>query len=174
MIRGILKWLGRRHQKRLGVETPYFTELVEEAPGSIVPILGFMWAARSGSHLPVTVLHMVRLGATLSRDCGTCLEIGVRHALGDGVPRGVIDAALRGPGEALEADLEVALRFGERLGGGLDVEEERERLRARFGTRGVIDASIAVAGALTFPAVQRGMGYGVSCEVGRAPLASGP
>lgn len=165
MIRPILRWVARRHQRRLGVETPYLDEVIEHAPGAVVPILGFIPAAGYGSHLPPDTLHVVRLGATLAQDCGTCLSIEVNRALAAGVPREVIAAAVGGSRKTLEPELEAARRFGERVARGLDVEEERTSLRDRFGARGVIEASIAVAGALTFPAVQRGMGHARACEL---------
>jgi hypothetical protein len=172
MIRAVLTWLTRRYQRHLGVETPYMDEVVEHAPGALLPLVGFIPASLYGRPLPTRVLHMVRLGATLSRECGTCLEIGTTLALRDGVPARLVEAAVRGAPEELGDELRLGLRFGERLGGGLEVHAEREEIRRRYGPRGVIAASVAVAGSLTFPAVQRGMGYGGACRLEGAPPAS--
>lgn len=164
MFRPVLRWLGRRYQSRLGVETPYFDEVVEHAPGALLPIVGFMPSVSYGRCLPPTVLHMVRLGATMASDCGTCLEIAVNLAVRDGVSPEAVAMAVHGPRENLDSDARLGLQFGKRLGGALDVPAERAALLDRFGPRGPIEASIAVAGALTFPAVQRGMGFSRSCD----------
>lgn len=165
MFRPVLRWLGHRYQRRLGVRTPYFEDVVRYAPGAIVPIVGFVPATLYGHRLPGELLHMIRLGATRTQDCGTCLEIGIHLARRDGVPEPLIESAVQGRAEGLEPELGAALRFGERLGRGEDAPQERELLRTRFGTPGLVEASIAAAGSLTFPALQLGLGHARACAI---------
>lgn len=164
MVRSTLRWLGRQYQRRLGVSTPYFDDVVRHAPGAILPILGFIPATAYGHRLPPPALHMVRLGATTAQSCGICLDIGVRQARRAGVSADLIEAAIGGEGSRLEPALEAALRFGERLGSVGDAPEERELIREHYGTAGLVEASIAVAGSVTFPVLQRGLGYGSACS----------
>jgi len=171
MIRSVLYWLGRQHQRRLGVSTPYFDEVIRHAPGAVVPILGFLPATGYGSRMPVTALHMVRLGAAVSQDCGTCVEIGVQMASRDGVSPPLVEAAITGQGGRLDAGLAAALRFGERIARRQDAPGEREVIRAHFGNAGLVEASVAEAGSLTFPALQRGLGFSRACSVRDASYA---
>lgn len=169
MRRLILSWLGEKYQRRLGVATPYFDEIVRHAPGAVVPILGFVPATAYGSHSPEPVLHMVRLGATVAQDCGTCLEIGVRAARRAGVTEHDVESAVERRTADLTPELEAAVRFGDRMARLQDAPAERDVIRARFGERGLVEASIAAAGAMTFPVVQRGLGLARSCT---APIVT--
>jgi alkylhydroperoxidase family enzyme len=163
MLRPLLFWLGERYQRRLGVATPYFDEVVRHAPGALVPILGFVPATAYGSRTPDNVLHMVRLGATVAQDCGTCLEIGVRMARRAGVAANDVEAAVRGRATDLAPELAAAVRFGDRIARLEDAPAERDVIRAHFGEGGLVEASIAAAGAMTFPVLQRGLGFARTC-----------
>ena len=165
MTRYLLSRLIDHFERFLGVELPYLREIVTSAPGAMLPIGLFMPASSYGRHIPSDVLHMVRLGATKAQDCGECLQISVNIASRDGVSSSVLRAAVHGRIEHLSAALADAFLFGQGVGSGLEVTPEREALRSRFGERGVIEASMAAATALLFPALKRGMGFAQTCDL---------
>ena len=165
MKRYILKRIVARLERFLGVDLPHLEEIVEQAPGAMVPIGLFMPASSYGRTVPSDVLHMVRIGATQAQECGECLQIAVNVARKEGVPPELLQAAVRGRFAELRPDLADAVEFGERVGSGLDASAEREALRARFGPRGVIEVSMAAATAHLFPALKRGMGFAQACRV---------
>ncbi|HSM04660.1 MAG TPA: carboxymuconolactone decarboxylase family protein [Longimicrobiales bacterium] len=157
-------------ERRLGVELPYLNEIATHAPGAFVPILMFMPATAYGPTLPSTVIHMVRLGATQALDCGECLEIAVNVARQEGVGPEDIATALSGRADDLPAEHAEAFEFGRRLGVGQDAEEVRRAIRARYGERGLIEASMAAATSHLFPVLKKGMGFARACELSRLGL----
>jgi alkylhydroperoxidase family enzyme len=165
MKRYLLTRLVDRLERLLGVELPYLRVVADHAPGALVPIGLTMPASAYGRRVPAPVLHMVRLGATQAQDCGECLQIAVNVALADGVPAEDIQVALEGRGVSLPEEYRDAFDFGFRVADGSGAERLRDVLRERYAERGVIEASMAAAGAQFFPALKRGMGYAQACDL---------
>ena len=165
MRRYLLTKLTHRFERFLGVELPYLRAVVEHAPGAMIPIGMSMPAAGYGGVVPAPVLHMVRLGATQAQDCGECLQIAVNVARRDAVAGSDIEAAVHGRHSTLSEEYREAYLFGTHVGAGLDADELRESLRARYSERGLIELSMAAAGAQFFPVLKRGMGYARACDL---------
>jgi alkylhydroperoxidase/carboxymuconolactone decarboxylase family protein YurZ len=165
MIRFAIKHGIRGMERSLGVTLEYLREVGRVLPGALPRLAFFVPLVRYRRALPASVLNVARIGATLSQDCGECLQIAVNVALQEGVPRHTVEAAVRGDADALEDAEAEALAFAERVGTGLDANAEREWVRRRFGDAGVVELSIAVASAHVFPVLKRGMGYAQACRI---------
>ena len=164
MLQRILSGVVTRIETFLGVPLPHLRLMIREAPGALVPTFLLMPIGAYGKRVPADVLHMARIGGARAQDCGECLQIAVNMALRDGLPAAKVEAAI-GSGDGLSPHQLQALEFGTRVGAGTDDPEGRQAIREAWGERGVIELAMAVAGAVVFPVMKRGMGMAVSCSV---------
>ena len=174
MKRLLLSKLVTRVEARLGVPLPYLRTVVDHAPSALLPIGLSMPAGAYGRRVPAPVLHMVRIGASWAQDCGECVQIAVNMALEDSVPAPEIQSALADRLDELPPDRREGFEFGSRISRGDQAEQIREALRARYGERGLIEASMAAAGAQFFPVLKRGMGFAQACALTRFDLDPSP
>ena len=113
---------------------------------------------------PPAVWHAAGLAAAMAEDCGPCVQIHVNLALQDGVDPGVLGALVEGAIDRAPPDIALAFRFGDAVARGLPAQEWRDRIRARWGEKGLIELAFTIATARFYPAVKRGMGYAQACE----------
>lgn len=165
MRRFLLKKLAARFEGFLGVELPYLYSVIEHAPGAVFPIVLSMPSANYGKSVPAPVLHMARLGATKAQDCGECLQIAVNVALQEDVSANHIEAVLTGRQSDSPSEYVDAFEFGSRVGAGFEADELRSAMRDRYSERGLIELSMAAAGAQFFPVLKRGMGFAEACDI---------
>lgn len=162
----------RAMENQVGMRLEYLRDLARTAPGVLPRIVGFLPLSIYRAHVPVVPMHVARIAATVTVDCGECVQIAVNVARDEGVPRPKLEAAVRGDRDALDDGEAAALAFAEVLAGGLDATVEREAVRTHFGDRGVAELSAAVASTLFFPVLKQGMGYGNACHVDAVHYAS--
>jgi AhpD family alkylhydroperoxidase len=113
---------------------------------------------------PPAVWHAAGLAAAMVEDCGPCIQIHVNLALRDGVDATMLRALVEGNVEAAPADIALAFRYGDAVARGIPAQEWRDRIRARWGEKGLIELAFTIATARFYPAVKRGMGYAQACE----------
>jgi hypothetical protein len=77
----------------------------------------------------------------------------------NGVPASIIRAALNGEVELLPEELAAVYGFAQKQSHREDDPGVRERLRKRYGDRGLIELAIGIASARTFPAFKRALGF---------------
>jgi len=153
-------------EARLGTPLEYLRVMARACPGALRRMALFMPLASYGRTVPKELLHVARIGAVPSEDCGSCLEITTRIALDDGVPARTVERAARGGREAMIDEERDAWDFGRALvSHDPGLEELRPRLEARHGEAGLVELSLAVASAQLFPTVKRGMGLSRACQV---------
>lgn len=107
---------------------------------------------------------MARIGATMAEDCGPCTLIVARGALGDGVPRDLVNAALAGhlPAGALAE----AFAFGSAVATNApETAELGEAIARQHGQTVRDELALTVAMVRTYPALKRGLGLAQSCAV---------
>lgn len=171
MLQRTLSGLVTRLETFLGVPLPHLRLMIREAPGALVPTFLMMPIGAYGKRVPADVLHMARIGGAQAQDCGECLQIAVNMALRDGLSDATVEAAI-GSGDGLSTQQRQALDFGIRVGAGADDPEGRQAIRDAWGERGVVEMAMAVAGAVVFPVMKRGLGMAVSCSVAGPAVAT--
>jgi alkylhydroperoxidase family enzyme len=166
MFRRLARALVARQERELGVALEYAHDLLERAPGALAALAlaqPFLQHRRRAADLGA--YHVARIAATQAADCGTCVQIVVDAALRAGVPPEVIRAVLAADDDWVGPDLAAVRRFAVAVMRADDAgaEAEREHLLARYGPRGEADLAVAIAGALVFPALNRGLGRARGC-----------
>jgi alkylhydroperoxidase family enzyme len=171
----MLRWLLRRRldteEKKIGESVDYLRHVVDVSPAALLRFASITPFANSRKSLPKDAWFVAQIVALRHEDCGTCLQIGVNLARQDGVDRALLRAALDGDAGKLPAELADVARFTKAVvtASGED-GEVRETLRKRYGERGLIELSYAIASSRIPPTVKRALGYAKSCSVVRVEV----
>lgn len=111
---------------------------------------------------PADLFQMARIGATLVADCGPCAIVSAEMAMGDGVPRDLVNAALSGKPPA--GDMALAFAFGQAIAGHqADAGPLGDEIEAKFGRNVRLELTLTAATVTAFPAIKRGLGQNLSC-----------
>ena len=117
-------------------------------------------------HARADMLHMARIGATLTEDCGPCAIDAAQGALMDGVPRDVVNAALAR--QAPEGDLAQAFAFGEAIAARDPAcAALGDAIDAAHGRAVRTELALTAATVRAYPALKRGLGYAQACSAVR-------
>lgn len=165
MIRRLLHRLLESEEKKLGESVEYLHHIVDVSPGAFFRFASISPFANSRKTLPANAWFVAQLVALQAEDCGTCLQIGVNNARKEGIDSALVRDVLRGDCEALTPETADVYRFTRSiLAATGDEGPLRETLRARYGDRGLIEISYAVASSRIPPIVKRTLGYAKSCS----------
>ena len=152
-----------RAERRLGVPLDYTRRIAQTDTRLLLRynrIFGFLDPRR---HLPPEAYHAARIRGALSADCGTCVEAEINLARAAGLSGTVIASILSG---TAEGDLAPVIRLADAVTGArADDPEAREKIRARYGDRGLIELSFAMTGAALLPGIKRAMGHATTCDI---------
>ena len=156
-------------QRIAGDSEPYVQDLSDAGGFAVEKFQHAMVLSGHYYHAPKEMVHMARLGAARTEDCGPCVEI-VRHfALADGLDGERVQNAL--VGKPVTAEDALAYEFGGAVAQGDIVRsaELGEEIDRRFNRKVRTELSLAAATARLFPALKRGLGYASACTI---PLAA--
>jgi hypothetical protein len=166
----MLRWLINRklnaEEKKLGQSVDYIRHIVDVSPGAFFRFASIMPFANSRKVLPKDAWFVAQIAALQHEDCGTCLQIGVNLARHSRVDPALIRAVLNGNCDELSPDMADVLRFTQSVVTASDDDDSlRETLRQRYGERGLIELSYAIASSRIPPTVKRALGYAKSCSL---------
>jgi len=164
----MLRWLMRRaldaQEKTLGVSVDYLRHVADVSPGALLRFASLQPFASSRKALPAEAWFVAQIEATRRADCGPCVQIGVNLARKSGVDRALLRAVLDGDRDRMSPEMADVYRFTRAvLDASGDEDELRETLRTRYGERGLIELSYAIASGGIPPTVKRALGYAKSC-----------
>lgn len=165
MIRRWLEsWL-RRTERKVGASLEEFRFLLRHAPGWFLRLVCLIPISARRTVLPVDGFHVVRLVAVMAEDCGGCVQAEVNIARQAGVDKAVLQAVLdQRPGK-LSAELSDLFYFADAVVHATNQEAEvRERIRKRYGDRGLAELAMVIAVRRVFPQVKRALGFLTSCS----------
>ena len=154
-----------RQEKRLGASLDYLRTVAGTSTAAFLKFGAFAPLAQHRVEAPPAVWHLARLAATVEQDCGTCVQIVVNQARGDGVPAPTLRAALGGDESHLDDGERLALRFGRAVASGDGARQAGADVLAWFGETVRVELALAVATAQVFPVLKRGLGQDVACAL---------
>jgi alkylhydroperoxidase family enzyme len=166
MIRTILVNILRRFEKRYNYDAAYIHDLLTASPRAFWALQGARTLASYQAGAPPVALAAAGLAATLSEDCGPCVQIGVRMAEENGVPADVLRAILAGDTTGMGADAALAYQFAKAsLNKDLDrADPLREAVLAQWGGQGLSAIALAIAASRVYPTIKYAMGHGKACS----------
>ena len=151
-------------ERRLGVSLDYVREIAAADFRLLLRynrIFGFLDPNRQ---VPPLAYHLARLRGALAADCGTCVAAEINLARTAGLSESEIDLCLGAGG--LSDDLEAVRALADAVVRGReDTPEARDRVRAAFGDKGLIELSFAMNGAALLPGVKRALGHATACDL---------
>ncbi len=164
----MFRWFIRRklnaEEKKLGASMDYLREIVDTSPAAFLRFASIMPFANSRKVLCKEAWYVAQLVSLHHEDCGPCLQIAVNLAQNDNVDRSLISAVLDNDQEQLSDEMKDVYEFTQSIVQlDSDPDSLRETLRARYGDRGLIELSYAIASSRVPPTVKRVLGYATSC-----------
>lgn len=164
----MLRWFLCRkldaEEKKLGESMDYLRHIVEVSPAAFFRFASIMPFANSRKTLPKEAWYVAQIVALQHEDCGPCLQIAVNLARQQGVAVELIRLALNKDVDNLPQDLSNVYNFAQSVMLGNEDEGLRDKLRERYGDRGLIELAYAIASARIPPTVKRVLGYATSCR----------
>ena len=165
MLRALIHRRLDSEEKNLGESVDYLRHVVDVAPGAFLRFASIMPFANSRKSLPAEAWYVAQTVAGQAEDCGPCVQITVNLARKSGVDGALLRSALDGRFDELPGDLATVARFTRSVvAATYDEDELRAELRERYGERGLIELSYAIASARIPPVVKRALGYAKSCR----------
>jgi hypothetical protein len=166
----MLRWLIRRkldaEEKKLGESVDYLRHVVDVSPAAFLRFCSILPFANCRKVLPKDAWFVAQLVALKHEDCGPCLQITVNLARKAGVNAALLRYVLDGDCHEMAQEMVDVLRFTQSvITAAGDEDQLRETLRQRYGDRGLIELSYAIASSRIPPTVKRCLGYARSCSV---------
>lgn len=159
-----------RQERFLGVSLDYLRDLAQTSKAALLKLALIAPLGAHRRRLPREAFHLARLGATMTADCGACVQIALNVARQEGVSVELLEAALDQRLEELPPDYAEVFRFAQAIAQGQDDPERREALEKCYGHEGLVEVAIAIAVSGVFPTLKRALGHAVSCSIARPRL----
>ena len=155
----------------MGESIDYLRHVVDVSPTALLRFASIMPFANSRKVLPEDAWFVAQVVASQNEDCGTCLQITVNLAQQGGVDRALLRAAVDGDCGGMSQEMADVYRFTKLVLAAAGGEDDlRETLRERYGDRGLIELSYAIAASRIPPTVKRALGFAKSCSLAPVKL----
>ncbi len=132
----------------------------------------FTLAAYRDRQLPFAPWIAAKWVAVQSEGCGPCQQLTINMAKQEGMPASLIKAIKLGDEQGMGPDAALAYRWARAVispGAAPEEAQEAEHLRQqikdKWGERGLISLTLAMAGARSFPMIKRALGHNQVCQL---------
>jgi hypothetical protein len=174
----MLTWFMNRRldafERNTGYDVSYVREMLDADVKAVMALFKVQGLARYRKDVPREPWYAAALVGVLAEDCGPCTQLGITMAEREGVNPDTLRAIVAGDLRAMPDDVVVAYRFAKAsLARNPAADELRREVVERWGQRGLISLSFALASSRIYPTVKYALGHGKSCTrltVGGKPL----
>lgn len=152
-------------EARYQYDATYLRELLTLSPAGYEKFAAFRPLAYFQGTLDSETYWIAKLATMQVEDCGECLQLNVRFALENDIPRETIDAVLKG-GDGLSEAQRDLYDFVVQVASSQAPEPMlEERMRSRMSRAALLDLGLCIASAKVFPTIKRAAGYANSCRL---------
>ncbi len=145
-------------------DATYLHDVTDVSTAASVKFMLFQFMSQHRDAVPIDAWCAAKMAATLSEDCGPCTQLVVDAAIRSGMRPDRVAALLRGDLEQAGRDAEFGFRYGIAVAQNTpDAPALSEEAERRYGKRARVSLAFAVAASRVYPALKRGLGYGVAC-----------
>lgn len=165
MLKTFLSRYLDKFEKTFGYDANYMRHVLRTNPGSLLKFsLGTQAADRKAA--PIEALTAAGLAATLSEDCGPCVQVGVDIAAASGVDPKVLRAIVAGDVAGMGDTAALAWHFANAsLARDLEAcDPLRDEIVRRWGDAGLTAISLTIVQGRMYPTLKYALGYGKACS----------
>jgi uncharacterized protein YjeT (DUF2065 family) len=164
----MLSWLMKRRldafERDTGYDVSYVREMLAADAKAVMTLFKVQGMSRYRKDVPLDAWYAAGLAGALAEDCGPCTQLGVTMAEREGVAPDTLRAIVAGDLRAMPDDVVLAYRFAKAsLAHDLAADELRSEVVKRWGERGLISLSFALAASRVYPTVKYALGHGKAC-----------
>ena len=164
----MLSWLMKRRldafERDTGYDVTYVREMLAADAKAVMTLFKVQGMSRYRKDVPLDAWYAAGLAGALAEDCGPCTQLGVTMAEREGVAPDTLRAIVTGDLRAMPDDVVLAYRFAKAsLAHDLAADELRSEVVKRWGERGLISLSFALAASRVYPTVKYALGHGKAC-----------
>lgn len=153
----------------------YMRFILDTDGTAFVKFMMFQSMSSYNKHLPPAIYSAATIRAALVDDCGPCIQLVVNMAIEAGVPENVVADIVAGRMRALPEDIALTVRFTDLvMAHNPEADDLRPKIVEKFGDKGLVTMSYAIASARVYPSIKYTLGYGKTCHrvvVGEETLA---
>ncbi|MET3666958.1 hypothetical protein [Caulobacter sp. 1776] len=166
MLKAIMSAAIGQLEKRYDYDATYVRDLLEASPKALKAFRGAQTLSGFREGAPAAAIAAAALVATMTEDCGPCVQIGVKIAEENRVPADVLRGILTGDHALMGPDASLAWRFARAsLDRDLEVADPlRGAVLQRWGPKGLAAIALAIASARVYPTIKYAMGHGKTCS----------
>ncbi len=165
MIRYLLNKMLVAMRRRYDYDVRYMQEILQTDLPAFLKYLGFQMMAAHSAKVPAEPLFAARVRAIIWDDCGPCTQLMVNMALEAKVSPDRVRAMVDMDLAKLPEGTALVARFTELvLAHDPDADELRERIRALWGSKGLIAIAYSISSSRVYPALKYALGYGHACS----------
>lgn len=166
--------MGRRYHYDIG----YARDILQTGLRPFAVFCSTFVLANHRQVVPMEPWFIAKWVAVKQEDCGPCQQLVIDMGLEQGLSPALWDAVIQGDLARMPADVGLVYQWSH----GVATHEHeadqlanwRTQLVERWGERGVVSLTLAMAGGRSFPMIKRAMGHHPSCQILRTdkPTAS--
>lgn len=165
MLKSLIKRSITHFEKKTNYDSTYMKVMADSSVTLAMMFSKFVKLNQYRKKTPIEVMHIARIAAFKSEDCGPCLQLSVNFALWSGMQKEVVKNAVLSP-DKLSHDLKLVHDFSYKVATNApEAEELRQKIEMKYGRDVTIELAIAIATCRVYPAVKRGMGFAKSCSI---------
>lgn len=165
MLKTILtRWLDG-FEKSFNYDASYMRHVLRVSPASLMKF-GLGTRAPDTRAAPAAALAAAGLAATLTEDCGPCVQVGVDIAAAKGIDPAILRAIVAGDEAAMGETAALAWRFA-RASLARDMETcdpLRDEIVARWGEPALVAIGLSIVSGRMYPTLKYALGYGKACS----------
>ncbi len=164
----MIKFIARRAVRQFGARYSYDVEyleaLLDASPSAFLKFVRAGALARHREQAPLEAFFAAKLVGALVEDCGPCVQLIADMAREAGVADEEIAALLTGKRAAMSDAARAGYDFAAALvRRDAALDETRERVRALWGPKGVVDLTLAAQSSRLYPVLKAGLGFTKEC-----------
>lgn len=156
----------------------YARQILRASLRSFRAFSGLSTLASQRQGVPLAPWTAAKWVAAQSEDCGPCQQLAIDMASQAGLSSSMLRAITQGDVHAMESDVALVYQWAQAVisvdGGEHDsdkVSAWRQAIIEKWGERGLVSLTLAMAGTRSFPMVKRALGHARSCQILRIDAA---
>ncbi len=164
MIRSILHSVVRRFERQFDYDATYMHDIADTSVGAFLKLALAQAMSKHREGVSLEAWFAAGFTAVRYEDCGPCAQLAVNMALQAGVAPAMARAIVARDTARMSSDAVLGQRLADAVLAHEPTDAIREEVLARFGEKGLISLSYAIAATRIYPTMKRALGHAHACE----------